>query len=81
MKYTRIFLFAILCFSLSFCTTIKDGKATVKQGVFGKVLWLEGNLMPSPYRPPAKGGAPALRTIYIYELTKINDVEGEAPLY
>lgn len=81
MNYTRLFLFALLSVSLSFCTTIRDGKSTIKQGVFGKVLWLEGNFMPSPDKPKARAGAPALRTVYIYELTKLNDVEGEAPLF
>ncbi len=81
MKSTRLFLFALLSISLSFCTTIRDGKSTIKQGVFGKVLWLEGNFMPSPDKPKAGGGVPAPRTVYIYELTKLTDAEGEAPLF
>lgn len=81
MKYTRIFLFTLLSLSLGFCTTIKDGKSTIKQGVFGRVLWLQGNLMPSPDRPPAKNETPAVRTVYIHELTKLSDAEGEAPLF
>jgi hypothetical protein len=81
MKYTRIFLFTMCCFLLSFCTTLKDGKSTIKQGVFGRVLWVEGNMMPSPDRPQAKEGTPVVRTVYIYELTKLGDTEGEAPLF
>jgi hypothetical protein len=81
MKYTRLFLFALLSTSLSFCNTIRDGKSTIRQGVFGKVLWLEGNFMPSPDKPKARDGVPALRTVYIYELTKLGNVEGDAPLF
>ncbi len=81
MKYTRLFLFALLSILLSFCTTVRGGKSTIKQGVFGRVLWLEGNFMPSPDKPQSKGGVPVLRSIYIYEITKLSDVTGEAPLF
>lgn len=81
MKYTRIFLFTMLCCSLGFCTTIKNGKSTIKEGVFGRVLWLQGNFMPSPDKPQQKNGTPAQRTVYIYQLTKLSDAEGEAPLF
>lgn len=81
MKYTRLFLFAMLCFLLSYCSSIKDGKSTIKQGVFGKVTWMQGNFMPSPERSQAKESTPALRTIYIYSLTKLSKIEGEAPLF
>ncbi len=81
MKYTRIFLFAILCCSLSFCSSIKDGKSSIKQGVFGKVTWMQGNFMPSPDRQPAKESTPALRTVYIYKLTKLSATEGDSPLF
>lgn len=81
MKYTRLFLFAMLCCSFSFCASVKDGQSTIKQGVFGRVVWQEGNLMPSPDRPKQKGGTPAMRTIYIYQRTKLSDAEGESPLF
>lgn len=81
MKYTRIFLFAILSCLLSFCSTIKGDKNSIKQGVIGRVLWMQGNFMPSPDRPQREGGTAAIRTIYIYQLTKLSEVEGEAPLF
>ena len=81
MKYTRIFLLAIFSCSLSFCSSIKDGKSSIKQGVFGRVLWMQGNFMPSPDRPQHNGGKPALRTIYIYAQTKLSATEGESPLF
>ena len=81
MKYTRIFLLAIFSCSLSFCSSIKDGKSSIKQGVFGRVLWMQGNFMPSPDRPQRKESTPALRTVYIYKLTKLSQTEGESPLF
>ena len=81
MKYTRIFLLAIFSCSLSFCSSIKDGKSSIKQGVFGRVLWMQGNFMPSPDRPQHNGGKPALRTIYIYPHAKVSETDGESPLF
>ena len=81
MKYTRIFLFTMFSCSLSFCSSVKDGKSSIKQGVFGRVLWMQGNFMPSPDRPQRNGGTPALRTIYIYSYTKLSQAEGESPLF
>ena len=81
MKYTTIFLFTMFSCLLSFCSSIKDGKTTIKQGVFGKVLWTQGNHMPSPDKPAPKNGIPAIRTIYIYSLTKLSQTEGQAPLF
>lgn len=81
MKYTRLFLFVILCSSLSFCSSIKDGKSSIPQGVFGKVTWAEGNFMPSPDRPQINRSVGVERTVYVYSLTKMSEAEGEAPLF
>ncbi len=81
MKYTRLFLFAMLCCSFSFCSSVKDGKSSIHQGVFGKVIWLQGNFMPSPDRQSTKNGSAAQRTIYIYSLTKFGETQGESPLF
>ena len=78
MNYTRTLLLVMLSFS---CTTIKDGKSSIKLGVFGRVLWMEGNFMPSPDRTQSKVSTPAHRTIYIYKLIKLSEVEGESPLF
>ncbi len=60
---------------------IKHDQPTIKQGVFGKVLWLEGNVMPSPDAPNRGAGRAAVRTLQIYELTYLNQVEGQSPLF
>lgn len=78
MKYIGTLLLIMLGFS---CTTMKDGQSSIKQGVFGRVLWMEGNFMPSPDRPQHKESTPVLRTVYIYALTKLNETEGESPLF
>ncbi|MEJ5993333.1 hypothetical protein WG904_02795 [Pedobacter sp. Du54] len=80
-KYTRLFLFAMLSCSFSFCSSVKDREASIKQGIFGRVLWLQGNFMPSPDRSQQKGGTPAVRTLYIYQLTKFSETTGESPLF
>ena len=71
----------LICFSFSFCSSVKDGKPSIKQGVFGRVLWLQGNFMPSPDRPQQNGGKATLRTVYIYQLTKFSETIGESPLF
>ena len=81
MSKLGFFCLGLLCCLFSFCSSIKDGKSSIKQGVFGKVTWMQGNFMPSPDRSPAKESSPALRTIYIYSLTKLSEIEGEAPLF
>ena len=42
---------------------------------------MQGNFMPSPDRVQQSESKAAVRTIYIYELSKMNEVEGEAPLF
>jgi hypothetical protein len=49
-------------------------KKKVTQGINGKVLWKAGNLMPGPGIKPSKG-SPAVREIYIYELTSDKQTE------
>ncbi len=81
IKYSRLFLFVLLCFTLNSCSAVKNGEPSIKQGVFGKVLWLEGNFMPSLGKPNQKTITPAVRTVYIYRLTKLSETEGELPLF
>jgi hypothetical protein len=51
-----------------------------KQGICGKVLWLEGNQMPGPgpARPKAKG---VVREIHIYEVATLQDANRENGFY
>ena len=77
----RIFLFAILTFGIISCASIKDGKPSIKQGVFGKVTWSQGNLMPSPDAPKANGSKAVVREVHIYKLTNLSETEGESPLF
>ncbi len=81
MKYTIIFLFALGSLSLASCLMIKDGKPSIQQGVFGRVLWLQGNVMPSPDAPSRGTGKAAERRLHIYEVTKLDQVERQAPLF
>ncbi len=81
MKYTTLFLLVMISFFLISCTSLKNGQYTIKQGVFGKVTWIQGNMMPSPDLPASGLRKPSQRTIKIYEYTNLNQVNGEAPLF
>ena len=80
MKYLSLFLVITFAISAS-CTAMKDGKPTIKQGIYGKVIWQEGNMMPSPDAPSGKTGKPVSRKLRIYELTKMSEVTGNSPLF
>lgn len=81
MTYIKKIL--ILCAAALFMACVvqnRDGKG-VKQGVYGTVTWVSGNMMPSPDEPRASEGRPVERQINIYKVVTINEVEGTAPLY
>ncbi len=80
---TSIKNIAILCLALLFvgCTLQKNSGMSIKQGVYGNVYWLQGNMMPSPDAPRANNGSPIERQINIYKITTFKDVEGQAPLF
>lgn len=80
---TSIKNIAILCLALLFvnCTLRKNSDMSTKQGVYGNVYWVEGNMMPSPDAPKANNGRPIERQINIYKVTTFKDVEGQAPLF
>jgi len=46
----------------------------ISQGISGRVLWYEGDLMPGIDKPPAEG-KPIKREIHIYEATKLEDAD------
>ena len=81
MKYTSISLLVTISFLLSSCGGIKNGKYSISQGVFGRVVWVQGNMMPSPDLPVNGNEKPAQKTIKIYEHTSFSQVNGEAPLF
>ena len=76
MKFNLLISF----FCLISCTTFKSMPNVIDQGVAGQVTYSSGNQMPSP-DAPRKRPAGVVRWIYIYELTKINQVSGNAPMY
>lgn len=81
MKYTTLFLFMVLSFSFVKCKTLQKGRPSIKQGVYGQVTLLKGNVMPSPDAPKRNLGKGVLRTVYIYERTSLKQTVGEAPLF
>ncbi|WP_138765831.1 carboxypeptidase regulatory-like domain-containing protein [Pedobacter xixiisoli] len=63
------------------CSLQKEGLPKIKQGVFGTVTWVEGNMMPSPDAPESAGARTIEREIRIYEALTFKQVKGEAPLF
>ncbi|MDQ8003602.1 MAG: hypothetical protein REI64_02315 [Pedobacter sp.] len=63
------------------CTVQNQDGKSVKQGVYGNVTWLSGNMMPSPDEPRAMEGRPVERQINIYKVVTFNQVQGNAPLF
>jgi hypothetical protein len=47
----------------------------MRQGIRGKVVWVEGNQMPGPDRPRASGGKPVEREMLVYEPVSIQQLE------
>lgn len=80
---TSIKMIVFPCLLLIFigCATQKDGKPKIKQGIFGTLNWVEGNMMPSPDEPKATGHKMVVRELQIYKVVTFKDVEGEAPLF
>lgn len=63
------------------CTMQKEAKSQIKQGVYGYVTWLEGNVMPSPEMQGEPKGRPIERQINIYSVTGFDEVGGQPPLF
>jgi len=78
MKKVSTFCLMVLIMS---CSLQKEGSPKIKQGIYGSVTWLQGNMMPSPDEPRAANGNPIERTINIYEVVTFKDVKGQAPLF
>ncbi len=54
----------------------------IKQGVEGRVLWMEGNLMPTTDKPNAAiKGKPIERQIFIYKLVNVMDTETDGRFF
>jgi hypothetical protein len=72
----RFFAIVAVCIGILACHSSQPNTDSlpVTQGVAGQVTELTGNQMPSPDRtlPPPKG---IKTTIYVYELTNLNQVE------
>lgn len=74
-----LFLLAPACFAFVSYLPVEN-EVCHQQGIKGKVYHVSGNQMPSPDLPPAKPkGMQA--TLYVYELTNINQVSVAGSFY
>lgn len=74
----------VLTFLFLSCATqtVQPGQNRIKQGISGKVLWMEGNLMPTIDRPnKALQGRPISRQIFIYKLVNVRDAESDGQFF
>lgn len=67
-------------------SALNRGCENVDQGIAGKVLWLEGNLMPGIGDEPEVNskrfkGQPVQRTLHIYELTTMDEATSEGVFF
>lgn len=72
--------------ALLLLSSMNRGCESVKQGIAGQVLWLEGNLMPGIGDEPEVNrkkfkGEPIQRTLYIYELTTMDEASSEGVFF
>ena len=67
--------FLILTILISSCKSTHTNQG---QGVSGQVLWVEGNQMPPQNESKLTG---VKKTLYVYELTNLSQVEGQPPLF
>lgn len=51
------------------------------QGIKGKIIFKQGDFMPSPDAPPQGTGHGVKRELHIHELTNLGQVQGEPPFY
>ena len=80
LNYCQICFLILVPLLLSFSCNKKIAQASVSEGLNGKVLWFEGNLMPGP-GAPVNTGTPVEREILIYKLTKESETEKQEMLY
>jgi hypothetical protein len=82
VKFTILVLSLVpILINLPGCSEDPAGsQASVRQGVTGTVLWLEGNFMPGP-GAPSGSALPVERGVYIYRAAHTADAEGTGPFY
>lgn len=79
-----VLLLAISQIGCSGNISAQNSQDEIKQGIKGKVVWLEGNQMPritDEYETPRQKGEPVQREVYIYELTNTSQVKMEETFY
>lgn len=74
---------SILSFSCSKAMNTEDSSKPIKQGIIGQLIWLEGNLMPTP-EANARAipqGQTVQRQVVIYEITKTSQAKKDGNFY
>ncbi|UKJ07221.1 hypothetical protein [Solitalea lacus] len=75
-------VFTFYCTVLLLFSIEESANAQSQTGVYGIVVFKSGNQMPSPDIPKEqRGGKAVRRSIYIYELTNVNETKAEGVFY
>lgn len=71
----------LICLLIAGCIAQPSQKLQkkIKQGVTGKVIWLEGNLMPTigDTNTKAREGRPVVREIHVYKLINVKETQSQ----
>jgi hypothetical protein len=77
----NIMIGSVLVVMLSCCIPPQH-RNIQKEGISGRVFWLEGNVMPSPEPGQRAGKIPVKRQIVVYKLIKLDEVDDtHGPLF
>lgn len=84
MNHKNLLFFTFLLLFFTQCTIAQEQAGnstcnpTIYQGIYGQVIWKEGNLMPTIGQPSNQNqGKPIVREIHIFPLISLNDVQQE----
>lgn len=80
MKFSTAFLCSLILFIALSCKMRNHNESALPQGVFGRVIVSEGNMMPGPDKKQThQKGFPA--TVLIYGVATAGQAVGQGPLY
>jgi len=80
MNRLSILIFVLI--AIAACSPkLSKGIFSVEEGIAGKVLWKQGNFMPSPDRPQINSGMPVEKELLVYNVTNLKQVKVNGAFY
>lgn len=88
IKHINIFFFILPPLLFTQCTVAQQKaespicESSIAQGIYGQVIWKEGNLMPTIGQPSHQNqGKPIVREIHVFPVISLNEVQQEGSFY